>query len=381
MARIAAKHAKRVAGGTAGSGLNIASVNQTKAMSLALACVASIGFQIYLQPEGFIPTPAMLIVLSVFWFLSSYCFENCSRRLVIVSFCVALLFSAMLVIGRDLENLGDVSWSKTSALTILLISLGMTMIICAAFVYMDRLGKRASVACEWSSKIRAAVFLTILTAQIFVFLILFPGVYAYDGGYLILEVIDDSVALTSQWSVVYTLLLGGLVKASLFLSGDPVLGFAVCMVLQAVVLSLVVTRVIHCAFELSKSYVILVASTLFFVLSPLYLVETVSSAQDIFFGAFFALLLVELVSMAQKNECLCPKGFIVKLMLPALGLMFFRNNGLYVVALTVVVAFCVDIRKRRSLRWGGGCGFIAVRYRVLNCVRARLFADGRCAWK
>lgn len=162
--------------------------------------------------------------------------------MIVVSFCYALVLSLALVFGEMLDTYGDMSWSKDHFLLAGMLSFGIAAIVCIVFKLIDGF-QPANDNIRWSQGIRVITFLFIFVPQAFVSLVTFPGVYANDAAYLILEIVDPGLAITSRWSVAYTCFLGGLVQLSLVAFGDPTIGFAVCMVLQAIVLSLIATRI------------------------------------------------------------------------------------------------------------------------------------------
>ena len=144
----------------------------------------------------------------------------------------------------------------------------------------------------------------ILLPQLLGFAILYPGVYGYDAGFHILQYVDQSVALTSHFSVLYTLYLGSFVAAGISFN-NPELGFALAMLIQALVLCAIAWKASLQAYRLSKNTAVFVTAVLFFAIFPLGLVMRLSSSQDVFFAGFFLLLFVELSEVPRKHRQAC----------------------------------------------------------------------------
>ena len=187
------------------------------------------------------------------------------------------------------------------------------------------------------------------------YLVLFPGVYGYDGAFCLLEWIDDDAELTSRWSIPFTWLYSSVIVAGRNATGSYTTGFAVYSFLQMAFLIYCCARVIGAVMHRSK-VAGPIATTLFFALNPLFPILAVSSSQDALFTGFFALIVVHVVELLDDTDAF--RSSRIKLVLLAVVVLLFclvRNNGLY--ALVVALPFLVLLTRGKAILKLIGCTF------------------------
>ncbi len=193
---------------------------------------------------------------------------------------------------------------------------------------------------------KAISVICMLMPQIAVFFIMYPGMYGYDAGIHILQFTNETVPITTRWSAAYTLYLG------VFASIGEKLGavqacFAVAMFLQALVNIAILYRCLNFIAAKTRSKVAWVITLAFFSLFPFGLILRVSSSQDVLFGAFFLAALIELVKLGKKlaaGESATVKDALPYVAFSVLYLLM-RNNGLYALAVGLVLSIPLTIRK------------------------------------
>lgn len=203
----------------------------------------------------------------------------------------------------------------------------------------------AAKGCE-TKKICIESIILILIPQITGFILLYPGIYGYDGAYHILQIVhpdSSDVSINKGYSVLYTLFLGGLVSLGK-LGGNIEMGFATAMFLQALIACLVKIYVTFLIYQMTGNRYIAIGVSAYFGLNPHFILLQISSCQDVFFGCCFLLVVLEscvLIRLRRSKGChvlFQEKIHYRILLINLLLLMLFRNNGLYVVAIVGLVA-------------------------------------------
>ncbi|WP_165172622.1 DUF6020 family protein [Adlercreutzia sp. ZJ242] len=301
---------------------------------------SSAGIQFYIQGE-IRPEIIFLACVPLYFMAYKKLLKETTLRLALIAGGEGLVFSSILILGNQLDTVADIYWSVSTLAKIILLALSLFPLIC---FFMSLLSKRHQSAqqANWTRKTALITFAVAAIFHIIVLLALFPGVYGYDAGFQILSFLDQDTGITSHFSVLYTVFLGGFTWFGLNVLNSAELGLALAMLLQAAVSSLAITSIAHCVFLLCKGKLAAVFTLLFFCLSPLYLVLTVSSAQDALFGSMFALLFSELVKAFARDRL--PLFNLVTTGICTLLLILLRNNGLYVVLFAL--AFCLILWKR-----------------------------------
>lgn len=198
-----------------------------------------------------------------------------------------------------------------------------------------------------AAKHKAISIACMIMPQIAVFFIMFPGMYGYDAGSHILQFINETVPITTRWSAAYTLYLGAFVSIGQRL-GAVQACFAAAMFLQALISIAILYRCLKFIATETGSKVAWAITLAFFSLFPFGLILRVSSAQDVLFGAFFLAALIELIKLGKKlaaGESTTTKEALPYVVFSILYLLM-RNNGLYALAIGLVLSIPLVIRKR-----------------------------------
>lgn len=164
---------------------------------------------------------------------------------------------------------------------------------------------------------------------------LFPGAFSYDA-------LDEwkqvqQWTITSHHPVVHVLLLGGLVEGFFRLTGSYNTGIAVYSVLQMLILAGVFASTINFMEELGVSRFWRRASLLFYAFSPVAQLFSICATKDVLFTGAELIFLLYTVRFAMDRELPGNRKKMILFGLSALCTMIFRNNGVYIVLLTLAV--------------------------------------------
>lgn len=196
-----------------------------------------------------------------------------------------------------------------------------------------------------------------------VFLSIFPGAFAYDAPTEWEQFVSGQI--TTHHPVMHTLLIGACLEGANALFGSYNAGIAIYTVLQMVAMAAVFSYTISFMKRYRVPVLMRGFALLFFGVSPVVHLFVVSSTKDTLFTGAFLLFLLSLIDFGcHREEFAEKKTRQVLFVLSAIGTMFLRNNGLYIVlAVLVVMLICgKGVRKKMLVLF---C-FIGVFYAVFT---------------
>lgn len=299
------------------------------------------------------------------------CFSERPIQLVIGALVIGIYCSAVFVLGGQLEANSAFEWRMLTLAKILGFAIlaaipgGIVLRFCLkrngggkSNAIAKAFGGGSSEKSDFCSHFKAGHFrlatkhkaislICMVVPQIVVLLIMFPGAYAYDGAYHILQYLDGDTQITSQYSVIYTVYLGFFV--SIGQSIDNVqLTFGIAMLLQACINILVLYKCLNFVACETASRLAWAATLIFFSVFPCALFLRVSSSQDVLFATFFLAALVELTKLGKKlvgNEKITVKEAVPYIAFSVLY-MLMRNNGVYALAVCAVLLLPLAIKSK-----------------------------------
>lgn len=156
--------------------------------------------------------------------------------------------------------------------------------------------------------------------------------------------IDPSVTLNNNNPVLQTLMAVGFIKLGNIL-GSPYIGLFLFIVIQAILFALILSYTIRFLAKKNINKTLRIILLLMFGLIPVHANFAFTTLKDTNFAFTTLLYLLFLIDFVLDTEAfIAKKSNLVKLALLTLVMMFLRNNGLYVVAITAVV-FLIAYRK------------------------------------
>ena len=188
-------------------------------------------------------------------------------------------------------------------------------------------------------------FMAILACYVPMFLVLFPGSFAYDVPFQLEQVFTGRYS--THHPLLHTLLLGGCVKLGQAL-GSINLGAALYSAVQMTALAACFAAA--CASIARQSGARAARwSSAFFAAYPLHMMMAVNATKDVLFSGLFVLTLalVRETVTAQRMDWKLGAGIAGA----GAGMMLLRNNALYAVAAWVLLLLAMY--RRRALRTAG----------------------------
>ncbi len=252
-----------------------------------------------------------------------------------ITFTLSIIF----ILGSQLDNYSAIIWSLATFVKIIMLSFAIFPMISYLINFINKISIKRHI--NISKKNHVIVFVIISAFNFLGFFALYPGVYGYDAGFQILEVLDPSVKLTSHFSIIYSFFLAQCINVGKTIFHNNTIGLAIYSLIQMLFMNYVATRITFFSYNLSKNRLILFISILMFSIFPLYIVMVFSTAQDVIFSGLFALLIINFIEYYDNplNNKAIMIGFITLL------LCLFRNNGYYAIIFFLIVSFFIKPKK------------------------------------
>lgn len=252
----------------------------------------------------------------------------------------ALMFGTMLALGRKIQFSGDVHASYTHNTFDDFAWTDLTVFAAAAvgaFVLLfavDRLYDafaRPLKRKAFDKKLFVICFAVLCLCWLPFFLKDFPGSVLGDSFGSVQQALGDA-AFSNHFPVVYTLFVGIFLKIGAAM-GSLTGGVFLYSLTQYVLLAAAYAYFLTWLDSKGVRRWYIIASLLFFAIPQTFAMQAVVMWKDPLFTAFLLLLTMQLADAAQsQGKLLCNQTFLVKWVLLLLGIIFFRNNGLYIAA-------------------------------------------------
>lgn len=272
-------------------------------------------------------------------------------------FVAALMFGAMISLGRKIHFSGDVhasytqntfddfAWSDLAVFA--LASVGAF----ALLLVLDRLYDAISHPVQrkaWNKKMFVVCFAVLCLCWLPFFLKDFPGSVLGDSFSSIRQALGDA-ALANHFPVVYTLFVAIFIKIGAAV-GSLMVGVFLYSLTQYLLMAAAYAYFLTWLDSKGVRRWYVIASLLFFVIPQTFAMNAVVMWKDPLFTVFLLLLTMQLVDAAQsQGQLLQSKAFLAKWVLLLLGTIFFRNNGLYIAAGLLVLLLIVYRRQAKRV--------------------------------
>ncbi len=182
-----------------------------------------------------------------------------------------------------------------------------------------------------------------------VFLAFYPGIFGYDVHRHISETFGS---FSTHHPLIYTLYLQFfyfVVGGNLFHNYST--GVAISTILQMMFLSASLSYMHLFLRRLSVKIHIRLGIVCFFSIFPHIAMMAISSTKDIIFAGFVLLLMTSLGYWARQPEYCKSRCYQAVFIVSAIGTILFRNNGIYAMAVLLLVAIILSIKKQVNYRF------------------------------
>lgn len=173
----------------------------------------------------------------------------------------------------------------------------------------------------------------------------YPAGICFDASWQIDQGMGN-VPLTTHHPIFHTMLMVWFVKFGMKLYSANVGIFLFCVV-EAIILALIFSFAIKCLVDLQAKYWSILLAVIFFGFSPFITGYVGTVIKDVYFVAMCVLYITTLVVYAADRELFWSKFYYsILFILATVGMVLFRNNGLYMCAPTALVLMVYEFKKR-----------------------------------
>lgn len=302
------------------------------------------------------------------WFLSNQSLhaEIKLRRFLSAIFSIFGVAGNLFLKSAELSNAGQ-------CLKVVIALVGgyifYSTVIQIAYVFLER-KYNFSVTCIpskvrtffWKNPFRVT-FLVLLCCWAIPIILKYPAGICWDASWQIDQGMGNT-KLTSHHPVFHTMLMAWFVQLGLKI-GSANIGIFLFCVVEAIVLALIFSFAISVLVKYDAQKWSILFALLFFAFSPFITGYVGTVIKDVYFTAMVVLYVVLLYVYSVDWEDFWKKWYYPLLIIVAsIGMVLFRNNGIYVCIPTGVVLLINEIRKR------GRMALYRILIVILTCVLA-----------
>lgn len=263
----------------------------------------------------------------------------------------SVVLATIIILGRMAVFNGDVGggadqnyfreFEPWDALYFILIAVAVSFVL----ILLDRMRRKEifRVVMQWNLsevvgwKVYLAAFILILLAWLPYLLALSPGSVLEDSLDSVSQILDPSVPVNNHHPVFYTLYVGIFVKAGLFL-GNINIGVFLYSVVQAGVMAGTIAYTIMIMCRKAVPVLFTGAAMIWYMYMPFFPDYAMTMWKDPIFSCALLWMSLLLMELAEEKEKICSRRWLTKYMAVCLITAFFRNNGIYVVVLSIAAA-------------------------------------------
>ena len=161
------------------------------------------------------------------------------------------------------------------------------------------------------------------------FLRFFPGILSLDSR-LQLSYIEEGILMNNH-PFIQTWFEGGIYNFGKFLFHNANLAMGLYTIVQMLILSAIFAYAVRFLYKHKFNSLIVFCVTLIYALLPQFAIYSVTLWKDVLFGGAMVLMLITLVEMTMQEKIL--KGNLTLFVISSLMILFFRNNGIYIMLL------------------------------------------------
>ena len=284
------------------------------------------------------------------------------RRVKIVSLIVAVIFAGFEVVGYSISSynsLAGIIGSKEILLKAILKFIGYVIVFYTIVIYLyDKILSRVKL--KEDSKIRKyftdnkkslfIVALILFIAYLPHFLYNFPGMYTTDSLSEMTCGLDNVKSFSNHHPVFHIFIIYGCINLGKLLGGAYI-GIAIYSILQMLFVAFTFSYVIKYMAKKNVNIVFRILTLIFFIIYPAFGPYSITMWKDVVFGVILVPFTIQVIEMVTNKEYFKKKRNIVGFIVISIFTILFRNNGLYVVLITlaILLMFLKGNRKKIAL--------------------------------
>ena len=284
------------------------------------------------------------------------------KRTIIVSAIVAVIFAGLEVVGYSISNynsLAGVIGSKEILLKAVLKFIGYAIAFYTIIIYVYtkvlpriKLKEDSKIRKYFTDNKRSlfVIALILFIAYLPHFLYNFPGMYTVDSVSEMEYGLSNATSFKNHHPVFHIFIIYGCISLGKLLGGAYI-GIAIYSILQMVFVSFSFSYVLKYMAKKNVNIVFRILTLIFFIIYPSFGPYSITMWKDVPFGIILVLFTIQVIEMVTNKEYFKKKRNIVSFIIISIFTILFRNNGLYVVLITLatLLIFLRGNRKKVAL--------------------------------
>ena len=212
------------------------------------------------------------------------------------------------------------------------------------YVAIDRFIHRKNNKLHLSFTRYIYMFFIILCSYIICFLVYFPGVGMNDG----LNILREGMGIISQFPVFYVAYITVLRMIGYHFGGLQI-AIALYTIIQVLILSVIITFILHWIINNNFPKALKVVSFLYFAFLPIICMYTISMIKDTVFSLLLVAMMIFLYEIVENNQLTHKRSFWLAFCFLIIGITCLRNNGKYILAPLLVIMFIAYKEFRKEI--------------------------------
>ena len=196
-----------------------------------------------------------------------------------------------------------------------------------------------------SKKLALYSFILIVLGKIPYLLTFFPGVMTIDS----LDIINwyEKGLLINHHPLAFTYFFGTIYKIGKTLFNSGTMGICFYIIVQIIIIAVILTSVITYLNKKGVPKIITYILVLYFSFAPDFGYMSVTLWKDVLFGVAFIPFSLAILNIVDKDKV--TRGNYIVFLLSSMMILFFRNNGIYVYILALLVFLLVYFKKHKII--------------------------------
>ncbi len=287
-------------------------------------------------------------------------------RRAVISLIIALSYSFAIYEGNKLQYGRTVNF----ALIMLIIVLGFS-IIYFCYGYLDKIKIKHEFTIKQNIRCLVLTFVLIIIMWMPSFIAAFPGVFSYDAPHQLWQFASPNGIIANNQPIVSSLLLYLIMKTGYLLFGRTwEAGLILYLIIQIVLFALTFSY-ISVKYIKNKSLALYIIMLLIIGFYPANQLFVINAAKDVMYSLFFlwfVMVFVDIMKAIYEDRKISMKQYVFFGVI-ALLLLFWRNNSVYALILTIPFMFLLIKGHKKVIKLiMVSAGVILVYMFVTKCV-------------
>lgn len=269
---------------------------------------------------------------------------NFNKKLIIFSVIFSIILSFILSVGSILE----LNALKPSILKFMIIVIGLTMFFIPLSANLFSLNLKINEKTKNkfidNKKNYLFIFIIIWIFGFLGWLALYPGGYDYDAPVQLRQFMNPDYSVTTHFSVLFSYLEYLIVSLGHNIFGNYQTAIGLFTILQMTIVSIITTYICIFISKNIKNNIIFYLCIAFYCLFPFHILLQVSCVQDTLFSCSIAIFIISLYKLSNNNNNFFKSKInIITFIISGILLCLFRNNGIYIIIITMIVILLIKL--------------------------------------